>query len=223
MNKEKIAILVDSGVDIPSNLVNKYNMYVAPLTIIYSDKEYSDGVDITAEEVYSRLETEIPSTSLPSGQTIQNIFNKIKEDGYVFNKDAGTMQCPEGHLAMRCYKTLTKSGNYQYCYYFSMKKCRNCIHYGNCCKVGIKKKKYTITVMHGCRQDHFEFQESDYFKERIKQRYKIEAKNGELKQVHGLTRCKYAGLFGMKLQMFFTAFVANVKRIIKLKEIELAR
>lgn len=149
--------------------------------------------------------------------------DKIKEDGYVFNKDAGTMQCPEGHLAMRCYKTLTKSGNYQYCYYFSMKKCRNCIHYGNCCKVGIKKKKYTITVMHGCRQDHFEFQESDYFKERIKQRYKIEAKNGELKQVHGLTRCKYAGLFGMKLQMFFTAFVANVKRIIKLKEIELAR
>lgn len=82
MMKEKIAILVDSGVDVPNKLVRKYNMYVAPLTIIYSDKEYSDGVDITAEEVYSRLETEIPSTSLPSGQTIQNIFNKIKEDGY---------------------------------------------------------------------------------------------------------------------------------------------
>lgn len=82
MNKEKIAILVDSGVDVPSKLVKKYNMYVAPLKIIYSDKEYSDGVDITAEEVYSRLETEIPSTSLPSGEEIQGLFNKIKSDGY---------------------------------------------------------------------------------------------------------------------------------------------
>lgn len=82
MNKEKIALLVDSGVDVPEKLVKKYNMYVAPLKIIYSDKEYSDGVDITAEEVYSRLETEIPSTSLPSGEEIQGLFDKIKSDGY---------------------------------------------------------------------------------------------------------------------------------------------
>lgn len=82
MNKDKIAILVDSGVDVPSKLVEKYNMYVAPLKIIYSDREYSDGVDITAKEVYSKLETEIPSTSLPSGETIQRLFNKIKSDGY---------------------------------------------------------------------------------------------------------------------------------------------
>ena len=50
MNKEKIAILVDSGVDVPAKLIKQYNMYVAPLKIIYGDKEYSDGVDITAEE-----------------------------------------------------------------------------------------------------------------------------------------------------------------------------
>ena len=68
MNKEKIAILVDAGVDVPAKLIKQYNMYVAPLKIIYGDKEYSDGVDISAEEVYSRLKTEIPSTSLPSGE-----------------------------------------------------------------------------------------------------------------------------------------------------------
>lgn len=82
MNKQKIAILVDSGVDVPENLIKKYNMYVAPLKIIYSDREYSDGVDITAEEVYSRLTTEIPSTSLPSGEKLQELFDKIKSDGY---------------------------------------------------------------------------------------------------------------------------------------------
>lgn len=82
MNKEKIAILVDSGVDIPAKLLKKYNIYVAPLKIIYSDREYSDGVDITAEEVYSKLDTEIPRTSLPAGNVIQSIFAKIKSDGY---------------------------------------------------------------------------------------------------------------------------------------------
>lgn len=82
MNREKIAILVDSGSDVPRKLVEKYNMYVAPLNIIYKDKEYVDGVDITTEEVLDRLTEEIPSTSLPTGDTIQKLFDEIKKDGY---------------------------------------------------------------------------------------------------------------------------------------------
>lgn len=82
MNKEKIAILVDSGSDIPKEIIGKYNMYVAPLNIIYKDREYVDGVDIQSEEVYARLRDEIPSTSLPSGSTIQALFDEIKADGY---------------------------------------------------------------------------------------------------------------------------------------------
>ena len=82
MNKEKIAILVDSGSDIPKEIIEKYNMYVAPLNIIYKDREYVDGVDIQSEEVYARLKDEIPSTSLPSGSTIQALFDEIKAAGY---------------------------------------------------------------------------------------------------------------------------------------------
>ncbi len=82
MNNEKIAILVDSCVDVPRHLVEQYNMYVIPLRIIYKDKEYIDGINITADDVYARLESEIPSTSLPSGNDINNVFAKIKADGY---------------------------------------------------------------------------------------------------------------------------------------------
>lgn len=82
MNNERIAILIDSGCDVPSHLVEKYNMYVLPLKIIYKDGEYLDGVDITAKEVYENLTTEIPTTSLPSGGDIHAMFNKIKSDGY---------------------------------------------------------------------------------------------------------------------------------------------
>lgn len=82
MNKQKIAILTDSGSDVPDYLVKEYGIYVAPLKIIYSEGEYLDGVNITAEDVYSRLNTEIPKTSLPDGNQIQDIFDKIKSDGY---------------------------------------------------------------------------------------------------------------------------------------------
>lgn len=57
-------------------------MYVIPLKIIYKDKVYTDKVDITPEEIYQRLPQEIPGTSLPDGETITKIFEKIKADGY---------------------------------------------------------------------------------------------------------------------------------------------
>lgn len=82
MKNDKIAILVDSGSDVPKEMVEKYNMYVAPLTINYEDKQYVDGIDITTEEVLERLEEEIPTTSLPTGETIQGLFDQIKKDGY---------------------------------------------------------------------------------------------------------------------------------------------
>lgn len=50
MNKQKIALLVDSGSDVPKDLVKEYNMYVAPLNIIYKEREYIDGVEISSDE-----------------------------------------------------------------------------------------------------------------------------------------------------------------------------
>lgn len=82
MNKEKIAILVDSGTDVPKELLEKHGMYMVPLTIIYGDNTYTDGVDITPEYIYARLDDEIPRTSLPSGDVITEALRQIKEDGY---------------------------------------------------------------------------------------------------------------------------------------------
>ena len=82
MNKEKIALLVDSGTDVPAEIMSQYGMYMLPLQIIYKDRTYTDKVDITAEEIYQRLPQDIPSTSLPDGETINKIFDWIKADGY---------------------------------------------------------------------------------------------------------------------------------------------
>jgi hypothetical protein len=52
----------------------------------------------------------------------------------------------------------------------------------------------------------------------LKDRHRIEEKNGEMKVSHGLDRADSVGLAAMRLQTYFTAFVANVKRIVKLME-----
>lgn len=61
-----------------------------------------------------------------------------------------------------------------------------------------------------------DFQESEYFKEKSKERYKIEAKNSELKHRHGYDVASSSGLLGMELQGAVTIFAVNMKRIITL-------
>ena len=46
-------------------------------------------------------------------------------------------------------------------------------------------KTYSVTVKSNVQKAQIEFQESEFFKEKSKQRYKIEAKNSELKHRHG--------------------------------------
>lgn len=82
MNKEKVAYLVDSGSNVPEEYVELGNMNVIPLKIIYKDEEFIDNVNISPQEVYDRLPEEIPTTSLPSGEVISDIFKKIHNEGF---------------------------------------------------------------------------------------------------------------------------------------------
>ncbi|MGX7029866.1 DegV family protein [Vagococcus zengguangii] len=82
MMLEKIAVLVDSGMDVPKSILEKDGIYVVPLNIIYPEGTYIDKETITSKEIYERLSKEIPSTSLPNGESIDKIFNQIIADGY---------------------------------------------------------------------------------------------------------------------------------------------
>jgi len=79
---EKIAILTDSGSDVPAAWAKEYGIFVLPLQVIYENRTYSDGVDIDAQSVYDRLPVEVPSTSLPKGEIVDEILNRIKSEGY---------------------------------------------------------------------------------------------------------------------------------------------
>ena len=83
----KIAVVTDSVATIPDELVKKYNIYVAPVHIIWDKVDYRDGVDLQTSEFYARLRKSktLPTTSSAiQGEFIQ-IFEGLrgKVDGIV--------------------------------------------------------------------------------------------------------------------------------------------
>ncbi len=82
MNHNKIAILVDSGMDVPPDFIKEHSIFVAPLKIIYKDHEYNDRLDITPEEIYDRLHVEVPRTSLPDTGIVNDLFRRMTAEGY---------------------------------------------------------------------------------------------------------------------------------------------
>ena len=49
---KKVKIISDSTCDLSKELLEKYDISILPLHIVLGDKEYTDGVDITPEEIY---------------------------------------------------------------------------------------------------------------------------------------------------------------------------
>jgi len=141
-----------------------------------------------------------------------------KNDGFEYNKDAETMQCPAGELAMRTDKKELESGNTFYRYTFSKMKCKKCPLKDTCPAVRKYENTYCVTVLNEQYKARLEFERTKDFSRRLSVRYRIEEKNGELKQAHGLGKSDSRGLTAMQLQTYFTAFTVNIKRIVKLVE-----
>lgn len=79
---EKIALITDSASDISTDFLNENNIKVAPLKIIFSDREYDDGIDITPKMLYDALPNEIPKTSLPSVDKFTYLLETLITEGY---------------------------------------------------------------------------------------------------------------------------------------------
>ena len=141
-----------------------------------------------------------------------------KEDEFQFNKDAGMYVCKEGHMAIRKARQGKKNvaANQMDTYYFDINRCSICPQKEGCYKDGAKSKTYSVTIKSNIHKSQIEFQKTEYFKEKSKERYKIEAKNSELKHRHGYDIASSSGLIAMKMQGALAIFTVNVKRILKL-------
>jgi DegV family protein with EDD domain len=96
----KIAIVTDSTAWIPGDLVNQYNITVAPQVLIWGEETLNDGVDIQPHEFYARIKTAkvMPTTSQVPIVTMQSIFSGLLDKGFdvlgifISSKLSGTMQ-----------------------------------------------------------------------------------------------------------------------------------
>lgn len=144
--------------------------------------------------------------------------SRKEEEKFDYNKDADMFVCPAGHLAVRKARQGKKNigKNQAYTYYFDVEKCKTCPLKEGCYQPGAKTKTYAVTIKSTLHQQQQAFQDTDYFKEKAKHRYKIEAKNSELKNVHGYARAISYGITNMQMQGAIAIFTVNLKRIIKL-------
>ncbi len=200
------------GRELPA-LVRKSRDAGIEVETVIGDKAYSDKKNIEAAkdggyELIARLNSVITQGK------------RSKEDEFEFNKDAGMYQCRAGHLAIRKYhdkrRKEKKNKNPRMIYFFDVEKCKCCPYREGCYKEGAKKKTYSETLVCDAHSGQAEFQETEYFKEKMKERYKIEAKNSELKHRHGYDVASSSGLNGMEMQGAMAVFAVNLKRIIKL-------
>ena len=141
-----------------------------------------------------------------------------EQDKFDYNKDADRFVCPAGHLAIRKARQGKKNvgENQVDTYYFDVEKCKSCPLKNGCYKDGAKTKTYSVSIKSELHQDQMAFQETAYYKEKAKHRYKIEAKNSELKNVHGYDKAISYGITNMQMQGAIAIFTVNLKRILKL-------
>lgn len=140
---------------------------------------------------------------------------RLEKQGMIYNKDADTLQCRNGELAVKKTTSIDR-GVVRHMYWFDVKKCQTCPYREGCYKAGAKTRTFSFKERETYQEEFLEFTDSEEYKTKIKERYKIEAKNAEMKRSHGLEYCIYRGLFGMQLQTYMTAIATNIKRMIKL-------
>lgn len=77
---------------------------------------------------------------------------------------------------------------------------------------------YNVKIKDETHIEHMDYMNTEEFKNLYSERYKIEAKNAELKKNYNYGNANACGKLGITIQGETTFFLANMKRIIKLNE-----
>ena len=81
MSKAKVAIVTDSTVNLPTDVIKANNIYVIPQILNWEGKSFLDQIDISTEEFYQRLPNskDLPKTSQPAPGQFTEHFEKVAE------------------------------------------------------------------------------------------------------------------------------------------------
>ncbi|MHB8193380.1 MAG: DegV family protein [Bellilinea sp.] len=79
-----VKIITDSSAGLPDSFAQELSIHVLPLTLHFQGKDYRDGVDIKAEEFYTRMTQtdELATTSQVSEYAFEQAFKQFLGEGY---------------------------------------------------------------------------------------------------------------------------------------------
>ena len=80
---EKIKIITDSTCDLPIEVIQRYNIQVIPVLINFGEESYLDGIEITRDEVFERIEKgdTFPTTAQITPIRFYEIYKEALADG----------------------------------------------------------------------------------------------------------------------------------------------
>ena len=195
-----------------TNLIEKSKSNGIKVEAIIGDGAYSEK-----ENLDYCNENNIKNVSKLS-KTVTHGNGKNKDD-FEYNKDAGMYVCKAGHMAIKKIRTGSKKKNEQVeSYFFDVEKCKHCPLKKGCYKKGAKTKTFNVKIKDDIHIAQMDYMETEEFIKLYSERYKIEAKNSELKNNYGYGKANACGKLGITIQGATTLFLANMKRIIKLNE-----
>lgn len=93
-----VKIVTDSTCDLSSQVVRDLGITVVPVYVRFGEKVYRDGIDISHDELYQKLETDhvFPTTSQPSPNDFTDVYKELSKETdeivsiHVTNKLSGT-------------------------------------------------------------------------------------------------------------------------------------
>jgi transposase len=176
----------------------------------YSGKDNLSFADSQNIDIVARLNPVITQGNLSAKSKLL--------DEFIYNKDADRYACPAGHLAsQKSIHHREKEGKSNAMRYrWSEARCKDCPRRNDCLSEGSKSKSITVRILNGQYERQIEFEKTEKYKLLSRERYKIEAKNSELKNIYGYNEAESYGLSAMQLQGAVTIFVVNLKRIINM-------
>lgn len=99
-----IRVVTDSTSDLPPELAAERGVTVLPLTVLWAGEQLRDGVDITPDRFFRRLQREstLPTTSQPSPGAFLETYERLRDEGatgivsvHISRRLSGTVESAE--------------------------------------------------------------------------------------------------------------------------------
>jgi hypothetical protein len=175
--------------------------------------QYVDGAYVSAEKL-AQAQAEGRAIIGPA-QPAPRKEGRFSVADFAIRVEERQALCPAGKSSTQCSRLEEQAtGKVSYRFEFGTH-CQACPRRARCLGEGQRHRTVVVGAHHTVLQARRQEQQTDAFKQQMKQRNAIEGTQSELVRGHGLRRARSRGLAQARLQNYFIGAACNVKRWIR--------